>query len=225
MKITFGRLLIAVGAMAFGEAVLGAVLFLAAGRWDLRWFWAYVTLYGLLCFFGFLFLDAGLLRERFRPGAGARDKVTVGLSKALSFAHYVIAGIDVGRFGWSGDLAPGLQGAAVVVVALCGGVTIWTMAINPFFSAVVRIQEERGHHLISTGPYRIVRHPGYVVIAVLLLASGVALGSWWSVLPNAITVLVIIRRTALEDAFLLEHLEGYADYARQVRYGLFPAIW
>ena len=97
--------------------------------------------------------------------------------------------------------------------------------LNPFFSPVVRIQEERGHHVITAGPYRLVRHPGYVAISVLMLASGVVLGSWLSVVPMAVLVLLVLRRTALEDRFLHEHLDGYVEYARHVRYRLLPGIW
>ena len=225
MKITFRRLLLSTGAAVGGAGILAVVLFLPAGRWDLLWFWAYIIVYGLFAFCGFLFLDAGLLKERLRPGPEARDRVTVALTKGLSMVQYVVAGLDVGRYRWSGDVPAILQGAALIVVALCAVVTVWSMAINPFFSTVVRIQEERGHRVVSTGPYRVVRHPGYAVIAVLVLANAVALGSWWALVPGVTIVLLLLRRTVLEDAFLHRHLEGYAEYARQARYRLIPGVW
>jgi len=184
-----------------------------------------VAVFAFFCVSAFLFLDKGLIKERLRPGGQARDAAPVGIAKVLAVVHYVVAALDVGRFHWSGDIPPALQATALVLFALGGGVTVWTKAVNRFFSTVVRIQEERGHHVITAGPYRFVRHPGYVVGLVMLLASGVALGSWWSIIPMAVLALLLIRRTALEDRFLHEHLEGYREYACRVRYRLIPRIW
>ena len=225
MSISLGRPALALGGSTLFAAVLAALLFLVAGRWDLPWFWTYVALYAVFCFVGLLLLDTGLVQERLRPGANARDVTTVGIAKALATAHYVVAALDVGRFQWTGRIPLALQGTALAIGGLCAAATVWTMVVNPFFAAVVRIQEERGHRVITTGPYRIMRHPGYAAISVLMLASGVALGSWWSLLPAGAFVLMLLRRTALEDRFLHEHLEGYAEYARQVRYRLIPGVW
>ena len=101
---------------------------------------------------------------------------------------------------------------------------VWAMAVNRFFSPVVRLQEERGHRLVTDGPYRYIRHPGYAGI-LLSACVGVALGSWWSLLPLVVAMGLILRRTALEDRFLRASLEGYASYAEQVRYRLVPGIW
>jgi protein-S-isoprenylcysteine O-methyltransferase Ste14 len=225
MKLSYKRVLLGIGATAFSIAGMGAILFLIAGRWDLPWFWAYLAVYGAFALSAWLFLDAGLLKERLRPGPKARDKLTVSLTKVIALAHYAVAALDVGRFGWSGDLPVVIQGGALLLVALSGGVAVWTMAINPFFSTVVRIQEERGHHVITDGAYRIVRHPGYAVITVMLIASGPAFGSWWSMIPGAVLLLLLVRRTRLEDGFLHQHLEGYTEYALRVRYRLIPGVW
>jgi protein-S-isoprenylcysteine O-methyltransferase Ste14 len=223
--MSFKRVLFGFGATALLVSGFGALLFLVAGRWDLPWFWAYLAVYGLFGLSGFLFLDKGLIRERLRPGGKARDTALVAIAKLLALAHYVVAALDVGRFGWSGEIPGAVRLAGLMLFALGGGATMWAMVVNRFFSTVVRIQEERGHYVISDGPYRIVRHPGYVMIFAMALPSGVVLGSWWSMIPMAGFVLLMVRRTALEDRFLHEHLEGYAEYARRVRYRLVPGVW
>ena len=225
MRISLGKLALALGGSTLFAAMLGALFFLAAGRWDLPWFWAYVALYAVFCFLALLLLDPGLLKERFRPGSNARDVTTVSIAKIMASAHYVVAALDVGRFQWSGNIPAALQATAFAIAALSAAAMVWAMVVNPFFATVVRIQEERGHRVITKGPYRIVRHPGYVVASLLLLGGGVALGSWWSLVPAGVLVVAFIRRTALEDRFLHEHLEGYAEYARQVRYCLIPGVW
>jgi protein-S-isoprenylcysteine O-methyltransferase Ste14 len=96
---------------------------------------------------------------------------------------------------------------------------------NPFFSPVVRVQTERGHHLITSGPYQFIRHPGYLGSAGSALCGAVALGSWWALLPALGVVGVMIRRTILEDRFLHSELAGYQEYAGKVRYRLLPGIW
>ena len=99
------------------------------------------------------------------------------------------------------------------------------MIVNRFFSPVVRIQEERGHHLITEGPYRFIRHPGYAGMLLAFAGVGPALGSWWSLVPLVPVVLLILRRLLIEDRYLHEHLEGYAGYAQRVPYRLLPGVW
>jgi protein-S-isoprenylcysteine O-methyltransferase Ste14 len=204
---------------------MGGLLFGIAGRWDLPWFWAYLAIYAPICFTGLLFIDRGLLKERFRPGKGARDTMLVNVSKAMSLVHYAVAALDVGRFHWSGEIPPAARVIALMLIALCGGVTVWAMVVNPFFSSVIRLQDDRGHRVICAGPYRLVRHPGYLFVSIWLLVSGVALGSWWSMAPMGVMFLLLLRRTALEDRFLYEKLAGYAEYAQRVRYRLVPGVW
>ena len=103
---------------------------------------------------------------------------------------------------------------------------VWrVMAENTYLSERVRIQEERDHHVVTTGPYQYVRHPMYVGIIIAMLSVPLALGSWWALLPAALIMIVFIVRTGLEDRTLMEELPGYQEYARQVRYKLLPGIW
>ena len=118
-----------------------------------------------------------------------------------------------------------LQIVALVVAVLCYALIVWAMAANAFFSKVVRIQDDRGHTVATGGPYRIVRHPGYVGGILFELATPIMLGSWWALIPGGFTALFFVVRTALEDKTLHEELPGYAEYAQQTRYRLLPGIW
>jgi protein-S-isoprenylcysteine O-methyltransferase Ste14 len=99
------------------------------------------------------------------------------------------------------------------------------MSVNRFFSSVVRIQDDRGHHVIDVGPYARVRHPGYVGMLMLGMALPLAFGSWWAFVPGLPLVAFALRRVWIEDAFLLAHLPGYREYAGRVRYRLVPGAW
>jgi protein-S-isoprenylcysteine O-methyltransferase Ste14 len=206
------------------ELTVAAFLFTSAGRLDLPWFWAVLGLHTLMMFTALVILDPGLMKERMNPGPGGRDRRLRAWLCLCFMIQFIVAGLDVGRYGWSGPISPLVQCAAFLVYA-CGMILcLWAMAVNRFFSPVVRLQEERGHRLVTDGPYRHIRHPGYAGI-LLSACVGIALGSWWSLLPLVVAVGLILRRTALEDRFLRTSLEGYASYAEHVRYRLIPGIW
>jgi protein-S-isoprenylcysteine O-methyltransferase Ste14 len=103
--------------------------------------------------------------------------------------------------------------------------SVWAVRTNRFFSPVVRIQSDRGHHVIDTGPYRFLRHPGYAGLLLSAACGAAALGSWWSLLPLVPSVFLFVRRTGMEDRFLRADLTGYADYAERVQYRLVPGVW
>jgi len=209
----------------FRVALVVGLLFLLAGRWDLPFLWAYaVVLAGLFAAL-ILTVDPELLRERRSPGPGGEDRSARLVLSALAVAHVVIALLDVGRFQWSPRVPPWLQASGLVLFAAAMATLVWAMAVNRFFSPVVRIQAERGHHLISAGPYRFVRHPGYAAMVVGLPASALALGSWWALLPAAAFAALILRRTRIEDPFLFARLPGYPAYAARVRCRLLPGVW
>lgn len=204
----------------------GIILFVSAGRLDVPAFWAYVLVVGLVFApAAMLFPDPELAKERMRPGPGGVDAGLRKLAAPLALIHLVIAGLDVGRYGWSAPPPVALQAGALVAVAAGYALIVWSMVSNTFFSPVVRIQAERGHAVVTTGPYQVVRHPGYLGMVAAYSLSGVALGSWWALLPMLVLVALVCRRTVIEDRFLLEKLGGYADYARDVRWKLVPGIW
>jgi protein-S-isoprenylcysteine O-methyltransferase Ste14 len=111
-------------------------------------------------------------------------------------------------------------------VALISALFItWAMRSNPFFSSTVRIQQERGHQVVSAGPYRWMRHPGYVGVVFHYLAMPLVFGSLWAYLPVALLFVITVIRTALEDRTLQSELPGYREYAQSVRYRLLPGVW
>ena len=202
-----------------------AILFLCAGRLDLPWFWAFSVLYCGIFVGMALSLDRELLKERVQPGAGGEDRGLRAMIMPMFLAHLIVAGLDAGRYGWSPQIPTPLRIAALVLLALAMTLTAWSMRVNRFFSPVVRIQSERGHHVVSTGPYAIVRHPGYTAALLNMACSGVVLGSFWSVVPLLPGFWLILHRTVIEDRFLLANLNGYRDYAARVRHRLIPGVW
>lgn len=170
----------------------------------------------------------GLLRERLRPGPGAREDLSTSaaLLTPLAASHYIVAGLDRRHPRWSGGVPPlWAQIAGLAISSIAAALGLWASAENPFFSKAVRVQADRGQYVVTTGPYRYVRHPGYAASIGFFLGSGFALGSWLSLIPALAWVVAIVRRTALEDAVLHQGLPGYVEYARRVRYRLVPGLW
>jgi protein-S-isoprenylcysteine O-methyltransferase Ste14 len=212
------------GGVAF-MAVFGAILFGCAGRWDLPWFWAYLGIWAAASLVGIFVVDPDLIRERTRPGPGGKDYVTAYAFTPLWLGQVVVAGLDVGRFHWSDTVPLAVQVAALLAMAAAMAVTVWASAVNRFFSSVIRIQTDRGHHVITGGPYRCLRHPAYAACLFLFAGGGLVLGSWLSALIGVLLVVPILIRTAREDRILREQLEGYAAYAEKVRYRVLPGVW
>src|SRR5262249_51815904 len=142
--------------------------------------------------------DPTLARERMRPGPGGKDYTTALTLGPLWLGQAAVAGLDVGRFHWSDTVPLALQGAGLAAMAAGLAVGIWAVAVTRFFSSVIRIQTDRGHHLIVSGPYAYVRHPAYAVCPLILIGGGVALGSWLAALLGILLYLPLVRRTALE---------------------------
>jgi protein-S-isoprenylcysteine O-methyltransferase Ste14 len=206
-------------------AVVGVILFGCAGRWDLPLFWAYLGVWLAATAVGVFAADPGLIRERARPGPGGKDYATLYVLTPLLLGQLVVAGLDVGRFHWSDTVPPAVQVIGLMMMAGAMALLVWAEAVNCFFSSVIRIQTERGHHVITTGPYRYVRHPGYASSLFLFVGGGLALGSWIAALIGLVLFVGILRRTIEEDRILHEQLEGYTAYAQKVRYRLIPGVW
>ncbi len=209
-----------------------AVLLLAGG--DAEWFsaWIYTAL-AMVAGVGSRLLALkimpSMLGERSRAmqaeDAPAWDRVLVMLTALLGPVLVVLlAGLDH-RFAWAPPLALGLRIAAGVLVALAYAFATWAMLSNPFFSAVVRIQSERGHRVIRAGPYAWVRHPAYAAGMLAMLAGPLMLDAMWALLPAVLVVAAMVVRTVLEDRMLQQSLPGYKDYAVAVRYRLVPGVW
>ena len=211
-------------------ASLALALFVPAGRCDLPMVWAYFLVYtGLILAMRLVIFkrDPDLLKERNwpRPGIKEWDRRLGKIRQFLHLATWGIAGLDVGRLHWSDTIPFGAQMVGLVGLAASSALTVWAMSVNTFFSRWVRIQRERGHRVVTAGPYQYVRHPGYLANIFLWLCSGLALGSWLAMVPATGMALLLVYRTAREDLVLREELAGYAAYAEQVRYRLVPGLW
>jgi protein-S-isoprenylcysteine O-methyltransferase Ste14 len=210
--------------------VMTAFLFLSAGRIDWYGGWALIALVAFMqvrLLVELRRVSPDLLKERSRMQEGTKpwDKVIMPLiGLILPSVTWLIAGLNI-RFGWTAPLPPAVQVVGFVLGAAALGMVNRAMIANRFFALTVRIQSERGHCVVSAGPYEIVRHPGYVGMAGLTLATPLALGSLLSFIPAGVCVLLFVVRTALEDRTLRAELPGYAEYARRVRWRLIPGLW
>jgi protein-S-isoprenylcysteine O-methyltransferase Ste14 len=207
----------------------GVALFWSAGRLD--WWAAWAALAVWLVTFAamdvlLIRFNPELMAERLSPPKNAKkwDRAILSILRLAQLARYILAGLDL-RYGWTGGFPLVAQIAGLTVCVLGHALWIWAMVSNRFFSQVVRIQSERGHAVAKTGPYRYVRHPAYVGLALFDLALSVLLASWWALLAGGICAILLVLRTSLEDRSLQAELTGYGDYARQVRYRLLPGIW
>lgn len=157
--------------------------------------------------------------------AKAWDKVLAPLmAVSVVFPMVIVAGLDH-RFNWSPKFSLWLNGIGFSFIAFGYAFASWALAENQFFSGVVRIQSDRGHMVCDTGPYRFVRHPGYIGSMLPMYGIVLALDSVWTLIPAAVATLIGVIRTALEDQTLQEELSGYKDYAQRVRYRLIPGIY
>jgi protein-S-isoprenylcysteine O-methyltransferase Ste14 len=200
-------------------------LFGAAGTLAIVGFWVYLAILVAVTGVSLAILDPDLLRERMHPG-GERTPRALKLVGFIPLAMLIVAGLDRGRLHWTDNVPSWLQAAGLIATAAGFGLFTWAMAINRFFSSVARIQTDRGHHVITTGPYAFVRHPGYCGAIILILGSGVALGSWLAAaLMILLSIPLLLRRAIREDRLLLAELAGYPEYAQRVRWRLLPGIW
>ncbi|NLS97522.1 MAG: isoprenylcysteine carboxylmethyltransferase family protein [Planctomycetaceae bacterium] len=163
-------------------------------------------------------------RSKLQKGIKRWDKVLMACLFISLLAVFPVAGLDNGRFHWS-SMPMWLVVLGYVLFSAGFVLSVWAEAVNKFAEPGVRIQTERGHKVVDTGPYAIVRHPMYLSAFVLFFGTALALGSFWALIPAALVALVLIVRTALEDRTLQNELTGYREYAGRVHYRLIPGIW
>ena len=221
----------ALGLVIIVPIMLGTLL-LSAGKWDWWEAWAY-TLTGLLVLVGSRIYmiqkhpDLALERAQAHDMEDVKDwdRYLMPLTALVGpFISWIVAGLDQ-RFGWSPDLPNWIQITALVVIQLGSLVGSWAMVTNRFFSSQVRIQTDRGHHVVKEGHYKVVRHPGYAGGLISWLAAPVFFSSWPLIIPTIIVMIANIIRTSKEDQTLQEELPGYKEYAREVEYRILPGIW
>lgn len=213
-----------------GNLFLIAILFGIVGRWTWWNGWAMSAIYLLWTGASIIFIlpvNPQMLAERSRPKAGSKkwDVVMVSIMGVLVLVAYGVACLDV-RFGWAPQFSLSAQIAGVVVAALgYDFLLIWSMISNAFFTTIVRIQSDRQHAVATGGPYRFVRHPGYVGTILFYLATPFMFGSRWALIPAILAAIALVVRTAMEDRTLQADLPGYQEYAERVHYRLIPFIW
>jgi len=209
--------------------LLLAFLFVPAGTFNWPEAWIFLLLYFTIVSGFLLWLkknSPGLLKERMAPKKDYKswDKTIMMAYTLLLVVLLVVTGLDARRFGWSEvPLLVKVLGFLGYLPAI--GFASWAMLENAYASNVVRIQEDRGHKVCTTGPYRFVRHPMYVGVIFAIICIPLSLGSYYALILSALNIILFILRTALEDKTLREELPGYNEYAQKVRYRLFPGIW
>lgn len=208
--------------------LVGLLLFVAAGTVKIPLFWAYLIL-SLVLFLGgmlpVLARDQPLDKERSTQNKKKGSKAVINRYQVAPALIFLFAGLDVGRLHWSDSVPLSLSLVGLVVVSVGTLLLTWSVHVNTFFSNTIRIQSDRHHRAVTAGPYRFVRHPGYLGMILNYIGICFALGSWLSLFFGAATAFVFIQRAAKEDKFLQEKLDGYRSYSLKVRYRLLPAVW
>jgi len=210
---------------------MGAIIFSAAGTIDYAGGWLFLGesaafsvvlgLYGAR-------VDPGLLNERMKPliqkDQPLADKLFLIPTLILIFGGMGVMAADASRWHWS-TMPPSVQWAGCGILLPAFLIMYWAMRTNSFAAPVVKIQKDRGHAVITTGPYAIVRHPLYFGALLYIAGTSLVLGSWWGLAMVPILAPLLVIRIGIEEKTLRMGLEGYDDYARQVRRRLVPLIW
>lgn len=214
--------------------VVGVVPFLPmiiSGDWQ----WLEAWLYAVISILGFVLSRVlaarrhpDILVERSRSielkDTKLWDRILAPMLAFGTILILIVAGLDQ-RFDWSGSFSATAKSISLIVIVLGYVLGSWALIENRFFSGVVRIQTDRDHRVVATGPYRIIRHPGYAGTLWSYLAMPVLFDSVWAFIPALVLLVILVMRTSLEDQTLQNELPGYEEYTQQTRYRLFPGIW
>ncbi len=208
------------------DSLIILLLLSSAGTINWLYAWLYIAAFTLIQLIGLFFIPFDVMAERGKKKENTEtwDKLITGLLIPGFMAVYLIAGLDF-RWSWSGGMTAGWHIGGILIFLMGCSLELWAMYSNRFFSSEVRLQFDRGHAVCSRGPYRYVRHPGYVGMILLYGFTPIFLGSLWALIPAIMTVILLIVRTALEDRILQNKLPGYREYAERVRFRLIPGIW
>jgi protein-S-isoprenylcysteine O-methyltransferase Ste14 len=210
-------------------AIQIAILFFSAGSLAWGWGWTFVAV-SLSIFVANAILlgrrNPELIAERSKSNKmQGWDKLAGGLWGIFYFIGILaVSGLDY-RFSWTTDLVFSWHVVGVLGYAGGGALFTWAMLENAYFSTTVRLQEERGQTVCSTGPYSFVRHPGYSGAILQGIALPFLFGSVWAIIPGILAGIMMIVRTAYEDRFLTLGLDGYEAFTQRTRYRLFPGLW
>ncbi len=210
---------------------VGILFFGFAGDWTVFRGWLFVAV-SLVGMFGgavvAAVIDPELMNRRgaWKKAEGTKwwDKIIIQVFGTLGFYGVpIVAGLDFAN-RWS-DLGIPWCVAGVVLYLAGAAFFTWAMAVNRYFEVTVRIQTDRGHQVVTTGPYRLIRHPGYGGAILWIVSSPLILGSAYALIPAGIAIMTLILRIILEERTLKNELPGYTEYAQQTRYRLVPGVW
>jgi len=206
--------------------LIAVLLFLSVGRVNWIFAWLYIAISLLFVIVNYFILPAELIAERGSKKENVEkwDKIISNLIIIPFVALYIVAGLDI-RFEWSYKVEILIQFIGIVIFILGMAIVSWAMVSNPYFSTAVRIQYERVHSVSTKGPYKYVRHPGYIGMIIYNIATPLFLGSLWALIPAVLVCVLYIIRTAFEDSTLKNKLDGYKEYTEKVKYRLLPGIW
>jgi protein-S-isoprenylcysteine O-methyltransferase Ste14 len=207
--------------------IIIALIFILAGRIDYWQGWLYIGLNIIFIALNYLLISPELIQERLKPEKGTKrwDKVYYALNIPLYFAILIISALDAGRFRWEPHISIYIVIFAASLYIIGQIIMLWAKRENKFFSSVVRIQKDRGQIVCKEGPYKFIRHPGYLGGIIYTIATPFVLASFWGLIPVLISVITLFIRTYLEDKTLQAELEGYKDYTKEVKYRILPGIW
>ena len=215
--------------LVFSFIIWGGLLFMSAG--DFAWLrgWLYIGLWGITFAVNavvLLKLNRDVVLARLKPewSSDRSDTILLTLLLPVTLAVPVLAGLDAVRYSWSSlpfwPLYPG-----IALHAAGDALLLWTMVVNPFLETTVRVQTERGHRVITSGPYAIVRHPMYLGVVLTFLAVPLVLGSACTFAPVVAMTFLLMARTVLEERLLRRDLPGYEEYMSKTRWRIIPGIW
>ena len=212
-------------------ASMAALLFIPAGTADWPAAWIYLAEMGLATLVITIWLaryNPALLAERMSPliqrDQKKWDKLLMIVLIVLWCAWFMLMGLDAVRYGWSA-VPPWAQALGALAILVAMYIFFLTVRVNSFAAPVVKIQTERGHKVVSDGPYAIVRHPMYAGALLLFAGTPLLLGSWWGLALAPVITVLLAARAVLEERTLARELDGYAEYAVRVRYRLIPLVW
>jgi protein-S-isoprenylcysteine O-methyltransferase Ste14 len=213
------------GRWAAASLVFSAVPMLVAGQFTSVYLWIFAAGCSLIALYAVNTVSPDLARERYSPPTSGQDGIWLRWFRLISFATVVFALFDSGRWQWSPPMSSLWRFVGLTTFLAGLFLFVYAMSVNRFFSTVIRIQTDRGHHVVDRGPYAIVRHPGYVGMMAVVATLPLTFGSWWAFVPASALIAFGLRRVWAEDHFLQDNLPGYREYAERVRYRLIPGVW